>query len=216
MFFLPIFFQSQPGEIYSNGVTYYNTQSQQHLPRINLPLQKRPKAAIPIVPPPERESRKEGGAAQDSAAGTRQDEQGPEHSEQELNPEVLNQEVENPKERHQEPEKVQEEAASVEKMEPTVSSTEASKDQQKDTKEEKSSKTVDNHLKDSEPEVATTKQETTEAKPSVDTPETAAVPEKEVKAPVVETKPAEQKASSEELQSPPPVSETPDTAVAAS
>ncbi|XP_063610025.1 uncharacterized protein LOC134783947 isoform X1 [Penaeus indicus] len=207
---------SQPGEIYSNGVTYYNTQSQQHLPRINLPLQKRPKAAIPIVPPPERESRKEGGAAQDTAAGTRQDEQGPEHSEQELNPEVSNQEGENPKERHQEPEKAQEEAASVEKMEPAVSSSEASKDQQKDTKEEKSSKTVDNHLKDSEPEVATTKQESSEAKPSVDTPETAAVPEKEVQAPVVESKPAEEKASSEELQSPPPVSETPDTAVAAS
>lgn len=53
--------QSQPGEIYSNGVTYYNTESQQHLPRSNPPLQKRPKAAIPIVPPPEREKKKEGG-----------------------------------------------------------------------------------------------------------------------------------------------------------
>ncbi|XP_071513263.1 uncharacterized protein btz isoform X2 [Panulirus ornatus] len=51
---------SQPGEIYSNGVTYYNTESQQHLPRSNPPLQKRPKAAIPIVPPPERENKKEG------------------------------------------------------------------------------------------------------------------------------------------------------------
>ncbi|RXG54037.1 Protein CASC3, partial [Armadillidium vulgare] len=46
--------QQQPQEIYSNGVTYYNTQSQQHLPRINPVLQKRPKVAIPIVPPPEK------------------------------------------------------------------------------------------------------------------------------------------------------------------
>ncbi|XP_042880054.1 protein CASC3-like isoform X3 [Penaeus japonicus] len=208
---------SQPGEIYSNGVTYYNTQSQQHIPRINLPLQKRPKAAIPIVPPPERESRKEGGAAQDAAGGTRQDEQGLEQSEQELNPEVAHQEADNPKEGHQEPEKIQEEPASVEKMEATVPSPEAPQDQQEDTKEKESSKTVDNHLEDSKPE-ATSQQETSEAKPPVDTPvtETAAVPEKEVKAPVVESKPAEQNTSSEELQSPPPVSETPDTAVAAS
>lgn len=33
---------------------YYNTQSQRHLPRINPLLQKRPKAAIPIVPPPDK------------------------------------------------------------------------------------------------------------------------------------------------------------------
>ncbi|XP_064105264.1 LOW QUALITY PROTEIN: protein CASC3-like [Macrobrachium nipponense] len=51
---------SQPGEIYSNGVTYYNTESQQQLPRNSVPLQKRPKAAIPIVPPPEREQRQDG------------------------------------------------------------------------------------------------------------------------------------------------------------
>ncbi|KAK4305515.1 hypothetical protein Pmani_022595 [Petrolisthes manimaculis] len=50
---------SQPGEIYSNGVTYYNTETQQHLPRINPILQKRPKAAIPIVPPPERERKRQ-------------------------------------------------------------------------------------------------------------------------------------------------------------
>ncbi|KAK7017468.1 casc3/Barentsz eIF4AIII binding, partial [Halocaridina rubra] len=50
---------SQPNEIYSNGVTYYNTESQQHLPRNNIPLQKRPKAAIPIVPPPEKEQREQ-------------------------------------------------------------------------------------------------------------------------------------------------------------
>lgn len=55
----PFLFQSQPGEIYSNGVTYYNTETQQHLPRSNPPLQKRPKAAIPIVPPPERERKKQ-------------------------------------------------------------------------------------------------------------------------------------------------------------
>ena len=33
---------------------YYNTQSQQIVPRNNVPLLKRPKAAIPIVPPPEK------------------------------------------------------------------------------------------------------------------------------------------------------------------
>merc|ERR1719334_2346621 len=35
---------SQPQEIYSNGVTYYNTQNQQVVPRVSIPLQKRPKA----------------------------------------------------------------------------------------------------------------------------------------------------------------------------
>ncbi|CAL4071913.1 unnamed protein product, partial [Meganyctiphanes norvegica] len=47
---------SQPQEIYSNGVTYYNTQNQQVVPRVIQPLQKRPKAAIPIVPPPDSSS----------------------------------------------------------------------------------------------------------------------------------------------------------------
>merc|ERR1711874_423305 len=47
---------SQPQEIYSNGVTYYNTQNQQVAPRVIQPLQKRPKAAIPIVPPPDSNS----------------------------------------------------------------------------------------------------------------------------------------------------------------
>ncbi|KAK8754561.1 hypothetical protein OTU49_016697 [Cherax quadricarinatus] len=59
---------SQPGEIYSNGVTYYNTESQQHLPRSIPPLQKRPKAAIPIVPPPEREDKKGVCVAQDETS----------------------------------------------------------------------------------------------------------------------------------------------------
>lgn len=42
----------QAQEVYRNGVMYYNTQSQQPQ-RSNAPLQKRPKAAIPILPPPE-------------------------------------------------------------------------------------------------------------------------------------------------------------------
>ncbi|KAA0202532.1 hypothetical protein HAZT_HAZT000180 [Hyalella azteca] len=43
---------TQPQEVYRNGVMYYNTQSQQPQ-RSSTTLQKRPKAAIPIVPPPE-------------------------------------------------------------------------------------------------------------------------------------------------------------------
>lgn len=41
----------QLSELYRGGVTYYDTHSQQHSPR-QVP-QRRPKAAIPIVPPPE-------------------------------------------------------------------------------------------------------------------------------------------------------------------
>lgn len=41
----------QLAELYRSGVTYYDTQSQQHSPR-QIP-QRRPKAAIPIVPPPD-------------------------------------------------------------------------------------------------------------------------------------------------------------------
>ncbi|KAF2353977.1 Btz domain [Trinorchestia longiramus] len=44
---------TQPQEVYRNGVMYYNTQSQQPL-RSTTALQKRPKAAIPIVPPPDQ------------------------------------------------------------------------------------------------------------------------------------------------------------------
>ena len=42
--------------MYRNGVMYYNTQSQQQPTRSVVPLQKRPKAAIPIVPPPDKNS----------------------------------------------------------------------------------------------------------------------------------------------------------------
>ncbi|CAG0878840.1 unnamed protein product [Darwinula stevensoni] len=48
---------SQPQEIFSNGVAYYNTHNQV-MPSRTIPT-KRPKAAIPIVPPPELQGKPE-------------------------------------------------------------------------------------------------------------------------------------------------------------
>lgn len=49
--------QSQGGDIYhhqaQSGITYYSMQSQQVMQMQRIQAQKRPKAAIPIVPPPE-------------------------------------------------------------------------------------------------------------------------------------------------------------------
>lgn len=42
-----------PPEVYRGGIMYYSMHTQQHATRT--PPQKRPTAAIPIVPPPERE-----------------------------------------------------------------------------------------------------------------------------------------------------------------
>lgn len=52
--------QTQPAELYQcqGGTTYYSTQNQ-HIGQRTVP-QKRPKAAIPIVPPPPQEPRGRG------------------------------------------------------------------------------------------------------------------------------------------------------------